>query len=79
MTAALSRLGDVSSTINVELTSQGQMLDEFHDEMDDAEANMGVVMGKMAKLLGTKDRGKLCCIIVLFVFAVFLLWLIVYT
>lgn len=78
MSAALGRLGDVSSTINTELATQADMLDDFHSEMDEAEANMSVVMKKMTKLLGTSDKGRLCCIFGLFGLAVFLLMLIIY-
>lgn len=130
MSAALSRLGDVSGTINVELGNQAMELDAFHSELDQAESNMAVVhlliyksctrvlsltteqrlqvpfilplfvfgslvpalcvdsspythaikvMTKLNKLLGTSDKGKICCIFALLGLCVFLFALIVYT
>lgn len=79
MSAALARLGDVADTMNVELESQQDLLDEFDNELDETEDNFNMVMAKIEKLLGTSDRGKLCCIFWLFLTMCILFLAVVYT
>lgn len=69
MSEALSRLGDVSHTIGRELKEQEELLAEIDDEVTMAQGNIDVALKKMEKLLGTKDRGRMCIILVLFIIA----------
>lgn len=79
MSAALSRLENQGTSINTELRTHADLLQEMDDDMDIAMGSMNTVTGKMVKLLGTKDRGKLCCIVWLFLLCVMLFFLILYT
>eukprot|EP00518_Triparma_eleuthera_P002949 CAMPEP_0182453590 /NCGR_PEP_ID=MMETSP1319-20130603/591_1 /TAXON_ID=172717 /ORGANISM="Bolidomonas pacifica, Strain RCC208" /LENGTH=241 /DNA_ID=CAMNT_0024651537 /DNA_START=42 /DNA_END=764 /DNA_ORIENTATION=- len=57
--SAVDRVGNLASTINVELSAQNKMIDELGEDLDEAEARMGLVMGKLSKLLKTKDGCQL--------------------
>jgi len=79
MSHALGRLGDVATVINTELKDQNQILQEFDGEMDESIGTMGMVMGKVTRLLNKSDKGRLCCIIFLIVVALIEVVLIIYT
>jgi len=79
MMGALERLGDIGGTINVELTAHNKTIQELDEDVEKGMGSMGVVMGKMTKLLGTSNKGKLCCILFLFLLAVVLLFCVIYT
>jgi syntaxin 6 len=79
MSSALSRLTDMSTGINEELTTQGAMLSEFDDELDETASTMAGVQARLEKLLGTSDKGRLCCIFVLVLIVAALAWLVFYT
>lgn len=55
------------------------LLQEFDDEMDETQGNMLMVQRKLEKLLSTSDKGRLCCLFLLMVVAIGLLFLIIYT
>jgi len=78
MSAALARLGDVSDTINLELQSQTKSIEEFHEEIDETQDRMNIVMRKIDKLLKTSDRGRIVCIIFLIVVMIGLLIALIY-
>jgi syntaxin 6 len=79
MEHALARLGNLSNDIQTELITQGDMLNELDESMDEAQGQMNIVLKKMDKILKTSDRGRICCIIGLFLVAVILLGVIVFT
>jgi syntaxin 6 len=78
MSKVLQRLENLGDDINTELNTHKQMLDELDGEMDEAQGNMTMVLKKIDKLLNTSDKGRLCCIAILFFVALILLITIVY-
>ena len=76
--AAVTRVGYMADNIHEELGQQGKMLDELGDDLDRAEEELGAVMGKLAKFLGTKDRWQLGTILTLTGVMMVLLLLVVY-
>lgn len=78
MSKVLERLHNLGDDINTELNTHKSMLDELEGEMDEAQGNMNMVMKKMEKLLNSSDKGRLCCIAILFFVALILLIAIVY-
>jgi len=79
MSHALGRLGDVASVINTELKDQNQILGQMDNEMDESLGSMGMVMGKINRILVKSDKGRICCIIFLIIVALVELLLIIYT
>ena len=77
--AAVSRVGTMAENIHEEIGQQGKMLDEMESDLIEAEEQLGVVMGKLSDFLGTKDRFQLCTIAILFITAIVLLLLVLYT
>lgn len=53
-------------------------LEEFDNELDDTQSQMNMVLKKIDKLLKSSDKGRLCCIVVLFIIAIILLFAIIY-
>jgi len=78
MHEALVRLGDIATTMDVELEQQNSQLKELGDDVDDVQGDLNTVNAKIEKLLGTSDKGKLCCIFFLFVVVVILFFIIIY-
>lgn len=76
--SALARLGDMGTTINVELEDQNKMLTEFSNEIDETQDTLTAVTAKIQKLLGTSDKGKLFCIFFLFIIVVILFFVLIY-
>ena len=76
---AVTRVGEMAEQINEEIGHQNKMLDELDQDMTNAEEELGMVMGKMAKFLGTKNRGQLKVIFILSLIVVILLFLVIYT
>ena len=76
--SAVDRVGNLASTINVELSAQNKMIDELGEDLDEAEARMGLVMGKLSKLLKTKDGCQLWTIIMLTLVLLVLCFLVFY-
>jgi syntaxin 6 len=75
---AVDRVGNIAVTINEELAYQNKALDELATDLDDAEEKLGVVMGKLGKLLKTKDGCQLWTIVSLFLVLVVLCALVFY-
>mmetsp|Transcript_19464 Transcript_19464/g.27386 ORF Transcript_19464/g.27386 Transcript_19464/m.27386 type:complete len:339 (-) Transcript_19464:125-1141(-) len=75
---AVTRVGTIAGTINEELGQQNKMLDELEEDLKDVEENLGIVMGKLAKVLKTKNKCQLGIIICLMATVVILVFLIVY-
>ena len=76
---AVVRVGHMASAIHEELGMQDLMLDEMGEDLNDAEEKLGVVMGKLAKLLKTKDKCQLGTILGLLLTVIVLLFLVIYT
>jgi syntaxin 6 len=75
---AVTRVGHMADTIHEEVGQQGRMLDEMGDDLDAAEEELGIVMGKLANFLQTKDRWQLGTILALSGVMIVLLLLVVY-
>eukprot|EP00931_Biecheleriopsis_adriatica_P004199 TRINITY_DN105903_c0_g1_i1.p1 TRINITY_DN105903_c0_g1~~TRINITY_DN105903_c0_g1_i1.p1 ORF type:complete len:249 (-),score=92.29 TRINITY_DN105903_c0_g1_i1:51-797(-) len=70
------RLGQVAATINGELASQQQLLEELNQDIDKEMERMDAVTKGMAKLLKTSNKGQIYAVggaILLFVILVFLI------
>ena len=76
---AVSRVGEMAEQINEEIGQQNKMLEQLDEDMTNAEEELGLVMGKMAKFLGTKDRWQLRIIFTLMLIVVILFFLVAYT
>jgi syntaxin 6 len=76
---AVVRVGHMASTIHEELGTQNKMLDEIEEDLTDAEEKLGAVMGKLAKLLKTKDKCQLGTILALLLTVLVLFFLVLYT
>jgi syntaxin 6 len=77
--AAAQRVGHMASTIHEEIGLQNQMLTELQDDLEHVEDELGLVMGKVARLLKTKNGCQLGLIVSLFCIMVVLLMLVLYT
>eukprot|EP00002_Diphylleia_rotans_P012307 TRINITY_DN2408_c0_g1_i3.p1 TRINITY_DN2408_c0_g1~~TRINITY_DN2408_c0_g1_i3.p1 ORF type:complete len:241 (+),score=68.60 TRINITY_DN2408_c0_g1_i3:60-782(+) len=73
---AVGRLGDMSITINKELTEQEQIIQELDHEVDRTQGMLSQGIQKVNKLLKDSDSSHLCIIAVLFVILVVLVVLI---
>ena len=76
---AVTRVGIMAEDIHEELGQQNKMLADFDDDLADAEEKLGLVMGKLGKLLKTKNRCQLGTILVLCLIVLILLFLVIYT
>ncbi len=76
---AVSRVGEMAEQIDEEIGQQNKMLEQLDEDMTNAEEELGLVMGKMAKFLGTKDRWQLRIIFTLMLIVVILFFLVAYT
>ena len=76
---AVVRVGNMATSIHEELNTQNKILNEMEDDLQDAEEKLGVVMGKLAKLLKTKDKCQLGTILALILTVLVLLFLVLYT
>lgn len=76
---AVVRVGNMATSIHEELSTQNKILDEMDEDLQDAEEKLGVVMGKLAKLLKTKDKCQLGTILALMLTVLVLLFLVLYT
>jgi syntaxin 6 len=76
---AVTRVSYMADTIHTEIESQNDMLVKLEDELIDAEEQLGVVMGKLAKLLKTKNKCQLGLILILSLVVLVLFFLVLYT
>jgi len=76
---AVVRVGHMATSIHEEIGQQNKILEEMDDDLADAEEKLGVVMGKLGKLLKTKDKCQLGTILALIVTVIVLLFLVIYT
>lgn len=77
--AAVTRVGHMADNIHEEVGQQGKMLDELANDLDDVEEELGLVMGKLAVFLQTKDRWQLGTILALTGVMMVLILLVLYT
>lgn len=75
---AVIRVGDMAVAIHDEIGQQNKMLTEMEEDLATAEEELGMVMGKLAKLLRTKDKWQLGTILTLFLIMIVLLFLVIY-
>lgn len=76
---AVVRVSHMAENIHEELNHQNKMLNELQDDLQNAEEQLGLVMGKLAKMLKTKNKCHLGTIIILSIVAIVLFFLVIYT
>jgi syntaxin 6 len=76
---AVVRVGQMAGNIHDELQTQNKMLTSLEEDLSDAEEKLGMVMGKLAKLLKTKSKCQLGTIMLLSVTVIILFFLVIYT
>ena len=76
---AVTRVGEMAEGISEEIGHQNKMLDELDEDLTNVEEELGMVMGKLAKFLKTKDKWQLRTILTLTLVAFILLFLVLYT
>ena len=75
---AVLRVGEMAEGISEEIEQQNKMLDQLDDDLTNVEEELGMVMGKLAKFLKTKDRWQLRTILILSLVVFILLFLLLY-
>lgn len=75
----VTRVGEMAEQIGEEIGQQNKMLDDLDQDMTNAEEELGLVMGKMAKFIGTKDRWQLRIILTLSLIVVIMFFLVIYS
>jgi hypothetical protein len=73
----LDRLGSMGKTIQTTLKQQGAELDAFAEEVDDASGRMTAATALMKKMLKKKDSGKFCCIFILTIVFIILMYMVI--
>jgi syntaxin 6 len=76
---AVTRVGHMAGNIQEEIGAQNVMLDEMDEDLANAEEQLGMVMGKLGKLLKTKDKCQLGLIMCLLFTVILLFLLVIYT
>jgi syntaxin 6 len=76
---AVNRVGVMAGEIHEEIGHQNKMLTELDEDLADAEEKLGMVMGKLAKLLKTKNKCQLGTILILCLIVLILFFLVIYT
>ena len=76
---AVDRVHRMAEEIHGELKTQTRLIDDLEGELDETTEKMNYVMGKLAKLLKTKDSCQLWSIIVLTVVLVLLVMLLIWS
>ena len=79
LSTAVTRVSHMAETIHEEIEMQNKMLSELEDDLVDAEEQLGVVMGKLGKLLKTKNRCQIGLILILSLIVLVLFFLVLYT
>ncbi|KAL3672214.1 hypothetical protein V7S43_002876 [Phytophthora oleae] len=75
----ITRLHGVTVEISSEVKNQNKMLDDLTDDVEEAQERMNFVMGRLSKLLKTKDKCQLGLILFLVAVLVVMIFLVVYT
>ncbi|ETI35562.1 hypothetical protein, variant 18 [Phytophthora nicotianae] len=75
----ITRLHGVTVEISSEVKSQNKMLDDLTDDVEEAQERMNFVMGRLSKMLKTKDKCQLGLILFLVAVLIVMVFLVVYT
>ena len=75
---AVVRVGEMAEGISEEIQQQNRMLDEFDEDLTNVEEELGMVMGKLAKFLKTKDKWQLRTICTLTLVIVVMIFVLLY-
>ena len=75
----VDRIHGMAEEIHGELSAQARMLDDMEDELDETTEKMNFVMGKLSKLLKTKDTCQLWTIVALTVVLIVMVFLVIYS
>ncbi len=76
---AVVRVGYMAENIHEELGQQNKMLNDLEEDLENAEEQLGLVMGKLAKLMKTTNKLQLGTIMALSLIVIVLLFLVLYT
>ena len=76
---AVTRVNEMAGNIGDEIGQQNKMLTEMEEDLTNVEEELGMVMGKLAKFLKTKDTWQLGTILCLMATALVLFFLVLYT
>jgi len=76
---AVVRVGYMAENIHEELEQQNKYLTELEEDLTNAEEQLGVVMGRMAKILKTKNKWHLGTILIMSFIVVILFFMVLYT
>lgn len=76
---AVVRVGHMAENIHEELGQQNKMLNELEEDFTNAEEQLGLVMGKLAKVLRTKSKWQLGTILIMTLTVIILFFLVMYT
>ena len=77
--SAVVRVSGMAENIHEELGQQNKMLKELDEDLTNVEEELGLVVGKLAKMLKTKNKFQLCTILALSAVVVVLFFLVMYT
>ena len=75
----MDRIHNMASEIHGELKTQTHLIDDLESDLDETAEKMNFVMGKLAKLLKTKDSCQLWTIVILTVVLVLLVMLLIWS
>jgi Syntaxin 6, N-terminal len=75
---AVTRVNHMAGMMHEEINQQNVILNEMEEDLTNVEEELGMVMGKLAKYLKTKDTWQLGTIICLFVTCVILFFMVLY-
>lgn len=75
---AVTRVNHMAETIHDEIGQQTKMLGEMEEDLANAEEELGMVMGKLAKFLRTKNQWQLGTIVCLSITVVVLFFMVLY-
>lgn len=75
---AVDRIHNMAHEIHGELKTQSRLINDLEADLDETTEKMNFVMGKLAKLLKTKDTCQLWTILILTVILVILILLVVF-
>jgi hypothetical protein len=76
--SAVSRVNIIAGTIHEEVGQQNKILTEMEEDLSNVEEELGLVMGKLAKFLNTKDTWQLGTIMCLGAIVVVLFFFLLY-
>lgn len=77
--AAVTRVGIMAENIHDEIGQQNKILKEMEEDLTNVEEELGLVMGKLAKFLKTKDTWQLGTIMCLIGTVILLFLMVLYT